>query len=510
MKSSYKSILFAVTIFLLLIMAYLFVRPGIFEKEYVNNLESRSTWTAASLEGFERDKPIENRNMGKVQAALEKKFGPTEYFSVYNKKNVPVYKHTLDRESELFYSLGRDLETGKLSPADSPLVRFYNQKKFYIFISEIRDGTLALSWSYRLSRKDMVRLFLEILLIILVSIAAGSLFHVALYRSGAIPAPAEHQVIRVGGDTGSRIKDVEKKADEIRLFASDNLRNYVYDLFISISSSHGPDSISLYIMNRESNRMSKSFEMKGRSFVTIDSPDLDVIDTDNEIGSELKQASTLVLSNGNRVILPILFRNNLLGAVNIIRGIPFKGLEIRDIKALFGDIARFLSEYILFNDVVVDPETGLYGNFYFKLKYEEMLKQSRKGGKTFAVLAIALFREKDVESGMLRETVRGLARGLMDKIGEDDIITLHDTSLSLIMPDADSEKALAAAEAMLKRLSGLNVKTGTARMQLRPYIGFTTNGMPGVTDPLGAARENLNYALLSETSTIEYSRIRSI
>jgi hypothetical protein len=493
-----------------MITAYFFVRPGLFEKEYVTSLETRSTWTAANLEGFEKDKPVENRNLGKVQTALEKKFGPSEYFAVYNKKNVPVYKHTLDRESELFYSLGRDLETGKLSPADSPLVRFYNQKKFYIFINEIGDETLALSWSFQLSRRNMLRLFLEILLIVLVSIAAGSVFHVVLYRSGAIPAPAEHQVIRVGGDTGSRIKDVEKKADEIRVYASDNLRNYVYDLFISISSSHGPDSISLYIMNRESSRMSKSFEMKGRSFVTMDSPDLDVIDTDNEIGSELKQASTLVLSNGNRIILPILFRNNLLGAVNIIRGIPFKGLEIKEIKTLFGDIARFLSEYILFNDVVVDPETGLYGNFYFKLKYEEILKQSRKGGAAFAAFAIALFREKDVDSGMLREIVRGLSRGLMEKIGEDDIITLHDASLSLLMPGADSEKALAAAEAMIKRLSGLTVKTETARMQLRPYIGFTVAGMPGVSDPLGAARENLNYAILSETSTIEYSRIRSI
>ena len=510
MKSSYKSILLAVTLFLIMITAYFFVRPGLFEKEYVKSLESRSSWTSSSLEAFERDKPIENRDMGKVQSAIEKKFGPPEYFAVYNKKNVPLFRHTRDRESELFYSLGRDIETGKLTPGDSPLVRFYNQKKYYIFLNEIRDGYMALSWSFILSRRDMLRLFLEILLIVLVSIAAGSVFHVVLYRSGGIPAPAEHQVIKVGGDTKPRIKNVEKKADEIRLYAADNLRNFVYDLFLAISAGHGPDSIALYIMNREASRMSKSFEMKGRSFISIDSPDLDIIDTDNEIGTELKRASTLVLSNGNRIILPILFRNNLLGAVNIIRGVPFKGLEIKDIKALFGDIARFLSEYILFNDVVVDPETGLYGNFYFKLRYEELLKQSRKGIGAFAVLAIALFREKDDDHGRLREIAKNLSRGLMDTIGEDDIITLHDASITLLMPGADSVKAVAAAEALLKHLSGLTVKTGSARVPLKPYIGLTTADMPGVTDVLGSARENLNYALLSETSTIEHSRIKSI
>jgi hypothetical protein len=512
MNARYKSTIFAIAAAMILLVAYFFVRPGLLEKEYLKRLDSASTTAAWNLERFDRDKVLERKDFQKYRESLEPGFAPLEYFAVFNTAGGLLYRHTRDRESELFYSVTQDLQSKKITAKDSPLVRFYNQKKYYVFVREIKDGTVALSSVFRLTRKDIIRVVLELSLIVLLSIAAGTLFYIALYRSGRAPSAGAHRVIRVGSQKKAVVPDEEKKRSEISDYAAENLKNYVFELFSAISAGHAPDTISLYIMNRESTRMAKTFEMKGRSFIKIDAPDLDVIEVQNEIGAELKKASTLVLSNGNKLILPVLFRNSLLGAVNIIRGIPFKGVEIGDIKSLLGNIAQFLSEYIFCHDVVIDADSGLYSNFYFKLKYDEAVKSRARGGNGFAAMLIALFRDGAPDRGVVAEIVRGLSKKIMERLEADDIATLHDDRISVLLAGAGKERAIAAGEDLLDYLSGLSVKTGSGvRIALKPCIGLTSTDMIGTADdPLKSARQNLEYALLSEESRLEYSKIREM
>ena len=512
MNARYKSTVFAIAAALMLLVAYFFIRPGLLEKECLKRLDSFSTSAAWNLERFERDKALERKDFQKYRESLEGGPDSLEYFAVFNKSQVLLYRHTRDRESELFYSVTQDIQSKKITSKDSPLVRFYNQKKYYVFVREIKDGTMALSSAFSLSRKDLIRVILEISLIVLLSIAAGTLFYIAMYRSGRATSDGEHRVIKVGGPQKPVIPDEEKKRSEISDYAAENLKNYVFELFSAISTGHAPDTISLYIMNRESTRMAKAFEMKGRSFIKIDAPDLDVIDVQNEIGAELKKASTLVLSNGNKLILPVLFRNSLLGAINIIRGIPFKGMEIGEIKSLFGNIAQFLSEYIFCHDVVIDADSGLYSNFYFKLKYDEAVKSYARGGTGFAAMNIALFRDGAPEREVLAQIVSGLSKKILEKLEEDDIATLHDDRISVILAGAGSERAIATGEELLSWLTGLTVKTESGvRISLKPYIGLTSTDMIGTADdPMKSARQNLDYALRSEESCIEYSKIRNM
>ncbi len=496
---------------LILLVGYFLVRPGLLEHEYLNALNARSAAATTGLERFESEKSIEGRDFQKFRETLEKEFGPADYFAVFDKKNVPVYRHTLDRESELFYSLTQEIQSGKVSTGMSPLVRFYNQKKYYVHLNNFRDGSMALSYAFRLSRKDIIRIALELTLIILLSVAAGALVHIALYRSGKIAPTAEHRVIKVGARKEAAAPGDDRKAGEMSAQAAESLKNYVLELFSAIAAGHSPDSISLYIMDRESTRMAKTFEMKGQSFIKIDTPDLDVIDVRNDIGTELKKASTLVLSNGNRLLLPILFRNSLLGAVNLVRGVPFKGMEIADIKSSFGNIAQHLSEYIFCHDVVTDAESGLYSNFYFKLKYDEAVKRRAKGGDHFAAMSVQLFRENAPAREPFLAIVRGLSKKIAERLGEDDIATLHGDTVSVLLPGAEKERAVEAAEELLAYLSKLTVKTEKGRVDLAPCIGLSSSDMLGAgTDPMAAARQNLDYALLSGESRVEYSNIRSM
>jgi len=225
----FTSVLTALATALVLFIVYFLVRPGLLEKEYVKGLDARTTAMAWNLERFETGKALENRDFPKYKAAVDGQFGEPDYLAVFDKKGVPLFRHTKDRESELFYSLTQEIQGGKIKKDDSPMVRFYGQKKFYIVLKELRDGTMAVSYAFALSRRDLIRLGLEITLIILLSVAAGTIFHMVLYRSGKITPGMEHTVVKVGSRGEARIPDVERKKEEIAATAAERLKNYVFE-----------------------------------------------------------------------------------------------------------------------------------------------------------------------------------------------------------------------------------------------------------------------------------------
>lgn len=509
MKIKTQSVLFSILLLAIFLMLYLFIRPGFYEKEYTGRLSKQCDEISQKIERFESDREFGKKNYQQFFDAANKAHGPFEYFALFDAKKTNVFAFTRDIESELFYSITQDIGSGKITPEEKPLVRFYNQKKFYVFVKSIHDGTMGLSYRFEPTRKDIIRLSLEITLLVLMSIFFAAALYLFRYRSGKIPAEA-HRVVKVGQSSKTVIPDIEAKRTEITASASERLKSYVFELFSDISSSYAPDSISVYLMNRESTQMSKAFEMKGKSFITIDSPDLDVIHVQNDIGKELMRSSVLVLSNGMRLLIPIMYRNTLLGAVNISRGVPFQGLEIKEIRSLFGKLAQFLSEYILYHDVVVDSKTGIYTNFYFNLKYEELLAQVKKGEK-FAVLAMALTARTSEGGIALEELTRGIAKKLFEIIGKSSIASLFDTKIQILIPKADRDGAIEIAQKLLSFFTGTAVKTEGGKITLEPVIGLASTTMPGCAEnPLEAATANLEYALSTGESRLEYSRIRSI
>ncbi len=509
MKTKTQSIVIALLFMVMLLAGYFFIRPGLYEKEYTGRLIRQCDEISQKINRFETNRAFGKKDFPKLFEAVNKIHGPLEYFAVFDASNAKIFTFALDRESELFYSITQDIAAGKIKAEEKPFVRFYNQKKFFIFVKTVPGGTLALSYRFEPTRKDIIRLGLEITLLVLLSIFFATAIHLYRYRSGKIPAEV-HRVVKVGESSKTVIPNLEERKHDITAHATERLKSYVFELFSNISSSYAPDAISVYVMNRESTQMSKTFEMKGKSFITIDSPNLDIISIQNDIGKELQRSSVLVLSNSMRLLIPIMYRNTLLGAVNIMRGVPFQGLEIKEIRSLFDKLAQFLSEYILYHDVVVDSTTGLYTNFYFLLKYEELLREVSRGGQ-FAVLAMALTRENLPKEISIGNITRAIAKRLFDKIGKNGVVSLYDNILRIILPDADKDSALKIAQTLLSSLSGLAVKTESVKIVLKPVIGLASTTMPGCAEnPLEAANANLEYARTTDESNIEFSRIRNI
>ncbi len=508
MKPKTTAFLFGIITLSLFLTAYFFIRPRLYEHEYISRISSQSKELMKKIEQYDPTREFSQKDYRKFFEAANKIHGPFEYCAIFDSLNANIYSFSLDRESELFYSITQDISAGKLKAEEKPLVRYYNEKKFYIIIKHIPGGTCALSYRFEPTRRDIIRLSLEIILIVLMSIFFAATFHIYRYRSGKVAAEV-HRVVKVGKDSKSLIPDLDDKRREFSSCTAGRLKSYVYELFTAIASTHAPDIISIYIMNRESTGMSKTFEMKGKSFISIDSPDLDVIHIQNEIGRELQRSSVLVLSNGTRLLIPIMYRNTLLGAVNLYRGVPFQGMEIKDIRSSFGKLAQFLSEYIVYHDAVVDSATGLYTNFFFNMKYDELLSLIERGGR-FSVLEIALTREGLAQNDVV-DITKAIAPKLLKLIGISGVASLSDSTLRVLLPDTDKDSAIQTAQILLSSLSKLAVKTEKGKITLSPVIGLASTTMPDCAEnPLEVAHTNMEFALRSGESPLEYSRIKSM
>lgn len=507
MKSNVKTIVLTIILTVIASVVYLFIRPRFYEQTYLERIEGKTREIITIIEKTDLKKELNQIDIQKIFENQAKKLVPIEYLAIFDTLSGKFSSISLDKESELFYSISHDIQSSKLQPTEKPMVRFHKQKKYYVFLKQIPGGLCAVGYRFEPTRRDIIQLALEILLIIVLSIFIATVFHLYRYRTGKIPADVH--VIKIKKDTSSFIRDLDTKKNELSILATNRLKEYVLNLFNKISSEHAPDSLAIYLMNRESTHMSKTFEMKGKSFITIDSPDLDIIKTQTEIGKELQNSSVLVLSNGMRLLIPILYRNTLLGALNITRGVPFKGLEIQDIRKSFGELAQYLSEYIVYHDAVIDSTTGFYTNFYFNFKYEEFRKNLTKSNH-FSVLEIAFTKENcSVENA--KAIAKAISHKFFQKIDQSAIPSLFDEKLRVLLPLCDKENAIQIAQKILSLLQGTAVHIPKGKVVLAPTIGLASTSMPGCEDnPIAIACENLHYALSTGKSDIEYARITTI
>ncbi|MCX7679555.1 MAG: GGDEF domain-containing protein [Spirochaetes bacterium] len=505
MKSKTYAFIIAAICIAIATTGYLFIRPSFYEKEYIEHLNVKARDIIRYIEKFEPNNELNKKNFQKLFTETFQKRFPIEYLAIFDSRAGKIFSYSSDRESELFYSITHDIQEGKLQAAEKPLIRFYNQKKFYIFIKPLAGGMSAIGFRFEPTKKDIVRFILEIVLIVLLSIFFAAAIHLYRYRTGKIPAQAH--LITPQKAKHSFIPDLAVKKTELSTHATNKLKEYVLELFTEISSEHAPDSLSIYLMNRESTHMSKTFEMKGKSFITIESPDLDIVQIHTELGKELQRSSVVVLSNGMRLLIPIMYRHTLLGAVSISRGVPFKGLEIQEIRASFGKLAQYLSEYIVYHDAVIDSKTGFYTNFYFNFKYEELLK-GLSYGTHFSVLEMAF-----VKANLTTETATNIAKSISRKLFQtlpaSAIPSLFNDTLAILLPNTEKESAIETAQKITTLLQGASVHIENGKVLLSPTIGIASTAIPGCAEnPRAIAHENLQYALTSGNSSIAYESYR--
>lgn len=319
-----------------LLFTYVSFRSGSIESEYIKTLAAQTDRIAVAFTGFEKEKPAAGRNLNRFLAEMNRENANMALLAVADGSNRVLAAGKNDRyirDRALFDEITAAFARGEFAPRKNAdyAVRYFEQTKFYIYVKDTSAGRLLIAFPYKLRGKLMIKLLLEIALIVILAVV----FTTALYlylarRERPLPmkeSPSTARTTEPPPETGPESDDRPEA------------RNAAADALEAASKKYAGSNISLYIVDDTMTALEKHLEFADGAHVPMDG-NADTIDTTDEIGDELARGSTLVLNRGRKLIIPVMHRGDLIGAVAVSRAAAFAGPEISDLKKLSAEISR--------------------------------------------------------------------------------------------------------------------------------------------------------------------------
>ncbi|MCP4761331.1 MAG: hypothetical protein GY870_06090, partial [archaeon] len=183
MSSKQKFIILSSLITLIIIIIYTPIRTGMIETDYMKSLISSSKKIALSLERFEKEKNLKNKNLTKFCKLVKGKFPNIALIIISDKENreLKVGKNNkYIKTNKTFDSIIESFRNDefKIHENSEFIIRYFNQIKFYLFVKNLKSGKILMIFPYKLSNKLFIVLILEILLIIIISIIITSFIYI--------------------------------------------------------------------------------------------------------------------------------------------------------------------------------------------------------------------------------------------------------------------------------------------------------------------------------------------
>ncbi len=263
--------------------------------------------------------------------------------------------------------------------------------------------------------------------------------------------------------------DLEAKNPEKRKETEESFNNRVMELFREIKSELPAESIMLYIKKME-NRLNKTYELRGKTFLKIDSSIIDSIDI-----SELKEAhksGAIITQNGQKIQLPIVQENSLLGIVEIFLNESILNVNLENLKEKLKDFARATGDYLTANRIIFDEATGLYSDIYFKMKIDEMNYKKSKDG--YAIITMDLFKDKEISPEEKNLVIKIIQKDLYRATGITGIYKRGE-KISAIQEYADKKKLEELGLKLTKEAKKFRIKLSEKIVHLNPAIEIITH-----------------------------------
>lgn len=385
------------------------------------------------------------------------------------------------------------------------MVRYYGNtanrgdEKFYLFVTRVDDWRILAVWPSFLDRQAITRIALESGLIVFTLSLGGLVVGLMAIRRRAAPgspggaaqpvtvtAPGE-QISAIPVNLDLAVQSLEREdavsSRPTRTAAGNTLRDYVIDIFKKIDGAYAPETVSLYLRHYP-DRLSRTYELKGHSFLTYDAGSFDHIELASDVGRELTGASVMVLEGGRSIVIPLIYREQIIAAVTLARAGGFSGAEIGAIGGLFTVILKELNDFLLVSEVMTDPATGLHSKAYFAVKYRELLAS---GGGGFALVMIALFDGLPAPDAALSARImKILAPALREGFPPGASLFRHDALVAVLVPAMTPDEASACVLSLKESLARYQIKVSdTEIIKLTPRV-LAAAAMAGGPDPLTA------------------------
>jgi GGDEF domain-containing protein len=493
MTTKFKVVTAGAVFLALSIFLYFSVRFKYVERDFIASLVAKTNRIVSEYHAMEERLALEKKAPSQVDLS--------EFLASIHKKNRDIALMAITdpglnvrlsskndqfiRSSELFETILKDFtqDAFKISRENPYVVRYYDEKttrgveqlKFYIFINRAGVYRFLIVYPYLFGGKLFVRTALEVALVVMSIIIIFAALYIALMKKRLPAETDDRHTIELSLEDRPVSRGDGAVSRDASSIASDTLSGYVRDLFIKISRAYGADSLSLYIFH-QSGRLIKTMELIGNTFLRIDSVSFDTIDVDNEAGREMRNGATMVMEDGRKIILPLVHNNSFIGCVTMIKRSGAQGSEIRELKSAMGGILKNIHDYIVVNDVMTDPGTGLYSKLYFNLKYDECRKSWANSGKVFSVMVIKPFDDAEHINDIEKNTaIKLIAPSIADSIKHDGIICRYDDYVAVILNDTSLRKARGMARDIQGSLSRycIKINTGTT-VRVASLIGLSS------------------------------------
>ena len=503
MTSKFKIITTGIFLAAVTVIIYFIYRIDIIEHDFIKSASAATgDITGAYKKFLEERKKATSAELSDFLNALNKKYPGVAYLAVTDMNYAIRLASKNDRfikSGEMNNILMDDIAGRKLTVQGNRayISRYYDLKrdgkkdeqKFYIFNKIVMNSRILIFFPYEPRNRVILRVILEISLILLFYVILTALVYMVSRGSAAASPPQEpvaESIDLTEGAVSTRINlsagvntieaEEAKISAPLSSVASDTLNSHVLNLFSSLNKRHSLDSLSLYIKNQD-NRLAKSFEYKGRTFIRIDSANFDTIDLESTIGRELKKSTIIFMDNNSRVILPVAHDSSLVGVLSLIKGAPFTGSDIDAIKNELLKIAGPLSDYLVVNRVMVDNGTGLYSKQSFQVKFNELARIAEGGGAHFSVMFITLIEETAGMAPADRSSIIKLLSPVVSKLLKgDSSLAVYDEYIGVLLPGAGQKEAMEAGEKIVAALSKYRIKVDKDRtVQITPRSGTASS-----------------------------------
>lgn len=476
---STTAILCAITLAL-----YGLTRIKLFEKDYSGRLVKAADGITGIFKESTKTKNDESSLASFLKLSLKKHQNiallaisdKNSYIKIMNKNEKYI------KTAFLYDSILNDFTEKKLAVQGEKdfLVRYYNSEagknegniRLYIFQKNIGDDRLLIVFPYEINERMYVRFALEVMLIILLFTMAGAAYYIISSKNRHNQEtphtngnPKETKIIKNACAINEEAGSLNKKNE------NESIEQIIFALFKNIYKKHETSSIYLHLKN-SSGLISRAFELKGKSFIKIDSGDYDILDSTNFL-VELEQSTHIMLENGRKFSLPLNGQNGLFGVLTVSSSTEFSGPDISSITESAASVVPLIERHY----GIPQNSTEAYHQSYFMNELKKAGDRKKQTGEEFSVAVISFAEmENGFKEGETRPLLDITTSAIKEKTGADTFIDTDGNMVRVIMKKYTGMKALDIIKIIENEISRFRIKLENGKtITLTPKSGISSS-----------------------------------
>lgn len=261
------------------------------------------------------------------------------------------------------------------------------------------------------------------------------------------------------------------KRDNGLLPVSERLDRCVFNLFKKIHAELSPETVSLYI-RRTDERLSRSYELRGKTFLRVDAPVFESI-----LIAGLKESAkpgTHITGSGSGLRVPLFYNDDLNGMVEIEFAESASSLDIASIRDELDTVTRTIQEFIITDNVIIDAETGFFSASHLKTKLGEQVYSTIKHGTGFCLMVTDVFGRRDIDAAQKKAMMKILLPAAKKAISDRFELYIADYRIIMILDTTERNDTEKIKKSIEKEIGRYRIKlSGGKLIRLKPVAEYT-------------------------------------